>query len=169
MEENKRPVEKKKTTPNYLCRLSPGRPLRGKQPQSYDCRFTVNSLLIAATASVTLPSWRIWPVCWHQAGRTAHPTLAVPLGSLSGHQPLPDGVKGKGCCSGAGAGSSSGVEEKVHWLLRGLGKGGYCEAGGGPGGGSCPLGQVLDQEGPGMLGDLLMHPRSSPGDCLEGG
>lgn len=36
-------------------------------------------------------------------------------------------------------------------------------------GGWCPLGQALGQEGPGMLGDLLMHSRSSPGGCLDGG
>lgn len=70
MDENKRLVEKKPTTPNYLCRLSPG---RGKQPQSYDCRVTVDSLLIAVNAFLTLPSSGIWPICQYQLGRMACP------------------------------------------------------------------------------------------------
>lgn len=95
MEENKRLVEN--TNPrktNSVCRLSAGRWLSRS-------RLTLNSLLIAVAASLTLPSWDL-PCLQQQPG---------------GHQPLPHGIKGWGCCRGAGDGTSSGVGVKVHWLM----------------------------------------------------
>lgn len=86
------------------------------------------------------------------------------LESLGRNQPLPNGTKGKGCCSG----TSPGVGEKAH-QLRGLGRGDYHEAGEGPGGQWCPLEQGLGQEGPEMVGDLLVQSYLSLEDCLDGG
>jgi len=110
MEENKRPVEKNpELSVQIITRQTAPRKTALEIELQIHSQFTAS----CSDCICNPPRVRDWACLQPRAGGTACLTLAVSLGSLGRHQSLPDGVKGKGCCGGAGDRTSSGEGEKV--------------------------------------------------------